>query len=78
MHDDSGPAFPARKTRPEPGDIFSKADGMGYYPGMTLRDAFALSIIGGMVGDESRFGSYEQYAKEAYKQADAMLAERNK
>lgn len=68
-----GPAFPAFISASTATDTacFSSTSGM------SLRDAFALSIIGGMMADGTRVGTFEQLAKEAWKQADAMLHERD-
>ena len=46
--------------------------------GMTLRDWFAGQYLNGLAGNEASCGTNEEWAKEAYTVADAMLAERDK
>lgn len=60
--DGSGPAFPIP----------------GLFLGMTLRDWFAGQYLNGLAGNEASCGTNEEWAKEAYIVADAMLAERSK
>lgn len=47
----------------------------GEYPGMTLRDYFAAKAMQALI--DKGFGD-KSSAREAYKYADAMLAERDK
>jgi len=48
------------------------------YTGVSLRDHFAgLAMQGFMLADPESSWSYEECAKYAYKQADAMLEERD-
>ena len=67
-HDQSGPAFPISQTN--------------YHPGMTLRDYFAGQALTGWIcgtrDPEATSWEPRWWAREAYKTADAMLAERNK
>lgn len=64
-----GPAFPAYTVNP-----FGVAE---VYGGMTLRDYFAAKMMQGyIVGVDAPL--YERIAENAYKMADAMLAERAK
>lgn len=62
-----------------------------HIPGMTLRDAFALTALGPIMatswdackesakqGNSVHFGPYSAFAKDAYLIADAMLEERKK
>lgn len=66
MIDDGGPAFPARRRRDpaEPPPL----------SGMSLRDYFAAQAIVGAVA----LNIYaDQIAHEAFRIADAMIAERN-
>ena len=68
---DGGPAFPR-----VPWDVNDyTGDGS---PGMSLRDYFAGQALAGMLADSTRQGSLGNYAEDAYKFADAMLAEREK
>ncbi len=46
--------------------------------GMSLRDYFAGQALAGMFGDATRSGEFEAYARDAYRAADAMIAERRK
>ena len=59
---DGGPAFP------------------NYYgnPGMSLRDYFAGQALAGLLACMKTTGSKKDFAMDAYMQADAMLAEREK
>jgi hypothetical protein len=68
--DDGGPAFPC--------DAAGIELGLPCQPGMSLRDWFAgMAMQGGIiVCNEER--DYSEESKVAYKQADAMLAEREK
>jgi hypothetical protein len=80
--DDGGPAFPGKcselvspggpKTEPQYADV--------EFPGMSLRDYFAAAAMQGSIaslpeGDEVH---HRNTAAFAYRQADAMLAERAK
>lgn len=47
-------------------------------PGMTLRDWFAGQTVSGMLACGERSGSYRDYADDAYKFADAILAARDR
>ena len=46
--------------------------------GMTLRDYFAAAALTGLLANEGLSGQYADYAKNAYKVADAMLEKRDK
>ena len=49
----------------------------GYDEGMTLRDYFAAKAMQGIVSKEASHVSWvEEYAKNAYKMADAMMKAR--
>ncbi len=62
---DGGPAFPFCTD-------FSRV-----HEGMTLRDYFAAAALQGMIACEQvQHGTFQDYARIAYQQADAMLAER--
>ena len=65
--DNGGPAFPLQSIGPDfaPG-----------YAGMTLRDYFAAKAMQGMLADSEAGGSVEDFARNAYAMADAMLAAR--
>lgn len=43
---------------------------------MILRDYFAGQTLAGILSDSERSGSYQAYATDAYKYADAMLEAR--
>jgi hypothetical protein len=63
-----GPAFPLRNTDPD--DYIP-------FPGMTLRDYFAGQALIGMLAAKGIY--YDEVAvKNAYRYADAMLAERER
>jgi hypothetical protein len=66
--DNGGPAFPIT------------AGQQVYAQGMTLRDWFAGQAMAGMLADPNvkGHGIFEIVARDAYKTADAMLAERAK
>lgn len=70
MKKDGGPAFPTEH-------MDTGYESKPYMPssGMLLRDWFAGMSLRGI---ELGAMSYEQAAKDAYKQADAMLEEREK
>ena len=64
-----GPAFPV--TPPQPGNAG--------FSGMTLRDYFAAAAMQGIRAHEGPVPGYESHwAMLAYKQADAMLAARER
>lgn len=65
LKNDGGPAFPW------------SPDGPNYqtYPGMSLRDWFAGQALAGMNAHDADV-SFRMRAEDAYKYADAMLAER--
>jgi len=66
-HNDGGPAFPVPMVAPQ-GDYLNVSE-----EGMTLRDWFAgQALASDWAGDYSPTGAAEQ----AYRYADAMLAER--
>jgi hypothetical protein len=69
---DGGPAFPVTAEQ-SPSGAFA-------YPGMTLRDYFAAAALQGLLASSSVGDALAEpdYAKAAYIQADAMLAEREK
>lgn len=67
---DGGSAFPFQA---------SSAEGMNSPDyGMTMRDWFAGTILAGMIANPEIGGSAEELAHYAYKQADAMIAERDR
>lgn len=45
-------------------------------PEVTLRDLFAMNALNGMLAQGDFHGSEQQYAKQAYNFADAMIAAR--
>lgn len=70
-----GPAFPhldlyagAGNSQPTPTQ----------YNGMSLRDYFAGQALAGLLACYKTAGSKREFAIDAYMQADAMLAERQK
>jgi hypothetical protein len=73
MSKDGGLAFPLKYTQQYGDDA-----GIQYVePGMTLRDWFAGMALSGMnIGDPEI--SFEKLSEWAYKQADAMIAQREK
>ena len=63
---DGGPAFPC-------------TDAKGFTSeGMSLRDYFAGQALAGLLACMKTTGSKKEFAMDAYTQADAMLAEREK
>jgi hypothetical protein len=67
---DGGPAFP-----------FGVDYGDGGYEqfhGMSLRDYFAAAAMTGLLASPRRTGRADQYARDAWDQADAMLAARER
>lgn len=66
-----GPAFP-----------ISPRGEHTFYPtvthdGMSLRDWFAGHALAGLLGNTNRDGTSAQFARDAYRAADAMLAARD-
>lgn len=62
------------------GQAFPIAGGIGdlYQPGMLLRDYFAAAAMQGLIACPTCFGSYNDLAVDAYKYAEALMAERAK
>jgi hypothetical protein len=80
--DDGGPAYPGEQGH-TPGGTWNQT----WNPGMTLRDWFAGQVLVGLLASEGPDFAYkgsdsvtreELVASFAYKQAEAMLAERRK
>ena len=83
---DGGPAFPApgdsiRHTHNANGEVLWRPD---VYAGMSLRDWFAGQALVGMMVDPPALDNPQggawttAYARDCYRLADAMLAERAK
>lgn len=73
--DDGGPAFPVPPKRVN--IVAFKAQWTYPDHGMTLRDYFAAASLQGMIACEQvQHDTFQDYARIAYQQADAMLAER--
>jgi len=71
---DGGPAFPRQLDRDDSGGVVTSAE-----YGMSLRDWFAGKALQSGISVPPGVTSRWQYiAEEAYRQADAMLAEREK
>jgi hypothetical protein len=69
MKDTGGPAFPQYVIN----------NGGAYVDGgMTLRDYFAAKAMQGLLGGRERALTAEEWAEQAYRMADTMLAERSK
>ena len=68
---DGGPAFPKAAEFDQQGNFFDYGNS-----GMTLRDWFAGQALAGTLLYSGGTGQFEDYAKQAYMQADAMLAAR--
>lgn len=68
-----GTAYPCKLADREPG--YTEVE---TFPGMTLRDAFAMAAIQGAVTQGWSRAGLERMAGDAYALADAMLAERAK
>lgn len=71
---DGGPAFPS-----EQGETFDLTWNQTYDPGMSLRDYFAAKAMQAYSSLPDSFEKYSYYriAEFAYKQADAMLTQRD-
>ena len=68
MKDTSDPAFPTDAQN---------YDGESYhYQGMSLRDWFAGQYLAGLASNPKAIGTPQEWAKECYDLADAMLVER--
>ena len=69
---DGGPAYPQAVV-----DHSGEARALSLYDGMSLRDYFAAHALAGMLADEcTREVGCPKIAENAYKYADAMIAER--
>lgn len=64
--DISGPAFPIPGSTRE------------YQYGLSKRELYAVMALQGRLSDTNSRGSHEEFAKDAFKYADAMLAEGEK
>ena len=77
--DDGGPAFPVGCDSRYCDKL---GEGLGGFPGMTLRDWFAGQALGGLLagitGIDPSVTKGDHFARLAYGLADAMLAEREK
>ena len=72
---DGGPAFPgAESVHVEAGG--HKWQETEFHVGLSLRDHFAVAAMGALI--ERGSSSSDVYARESYRIADAMLAEREK
>lgn len=70
---DGGPAFPrAAFGAPETGMLNHEQDGM------SLRDYFAGQALAGLLANPDVNGEVHHFATDAYRCADAMLAERSR
>ena len=69
-----GPAWPEYEVITE-GDVTATSKG-----GLTIRDYFAAAALSGMLSDpqEPKWQEHSDQAANAFKFADAMLAEREK
>lgn len=68
---DGGPAFPCRVVEHEDG-CFVDVD----YTGVSIRDYMAAKAMQGMLANHEFNMTHAEYATEAYRHADAMLAAR--
>ena len=68
---DGGPAFPFTYL-----DVQTGAKRTVH--GMTLRDYFAAKAMQGLIAGRERALTADEWAEQAYRMADAMLAERSK
>lgn len=77
---DGGPAFPQTIAFNPNGEAVTAGMYFTEGPGMTLRDYFAAKAMLGYCSCASTVDSWsvETTAEQAYRIADAMLAERNK
>lgn len=71
---DGGPAYPSTRLEEKVAVNSARVTAKVKYPGMSLRDWFA----GMALRSCNHQGSVEWLASEAYRMADAMLAEREK
>lgn len=74
MKDDGGPAYPCKIEI----HFGSGRTEIKHEPGMSLRDAIALSAISGRATSKMSVRDMETLASRAYTLADAMLKERAK
>jgi hypothetical protein len=74
---DGGAAFPQPMAAMPDGEMYCASEKSPEFAGMSLRDWFAGQCLSGLIS-QSVLGIEERLAEMAYKQADAMLAEREK
>lgn len=73
---DGGPAYPANEVTLYTNENVPTE--FMYHPGMSLRDAFAMTALQGLLTRKSKVYWFDEIAQTAYKFADTMLAEREK
>ena len=74
MNDNDAPAFPLRGFTNGVGE----ENWESRQHGMSLRDWFAGQALAGMLASEESSGTWEDFARSAYRLADAMLKERKR
>lgn len=55
-----------------------QGDYISHHRGLTKREHFASMVLVGLLSDTARTGSFEDYAKDAVKFANALIEELNK
>ena len=78
--EDGGPAFPQPMATSHDGTMYVSHEKHPDWGGMTLRDYVAIAVVAALYAnprDDFR-QTREKNAAEAYAQADAMLAERDR
>ena len=66
---DGGPAFPTDSEQ-------QNGPHSWHYEGLSMRDYFAGQALAGCLANDNVRGSFGDIASDAYKQADAMIAQR--
>lgn len=66
---DGGPAFPVKGMPIDPDTYLNR-------PGISIRDYFAAAALQGSIACVGSGGDWNDFAKDAYKYADAMLKAR--
>lgn len=66
------------ETKPSNPPIITSGDQAGVYSPVTLRDLFAAAALAGMFANPNYDASSLDFAKMAYDDATAMLAERER
>lgn len=74
--DPNAPAYPQPLIKADNGSIYRSEEVYEFSGGMTIRDAFAMAAMQGLLANDQTPGS--EIARDAVDQADALIARLNK